>query len=124
MPRLVVRSFAVSLDGFSAAPGQRLEAPFGEDGLRLMSWVLATRSFNEMFGRTGGAATVRQYLKAGLVDELHLVQVPLLLGQGERIFEDLGGVERRHECVELTPSRAVSHLRLVRKARSDPGAAG
>ncbi len=216
MPKLVVRCFAISLDGYSAAPGQSQEAPFGKDGLRLMNWVFATKAFNGLFGRpggeegidndfvaraddnvgagimgrhmfgpppdakdkagwkgwwgenppyhhpvfvltrekkaplameggttfhfvndgiesalkqalaaaqgkdvrlAGGPATVHQYLKAGLVDELHLVQVPLLLGQGERIFEDLGGVEDRYECVEFTPSKAVSHLRLVKKAR-------
>ena len=63
----------------------------------------------------GGAATIRQYLKAGLIDELHLVQVPLLMGHGERIFEGLGGVEQRYECVEFTPSKAASHLRIVKK---------
>lgn len=64
----------------------------------------------------GGAATVRQYLKAGLVDELHLVQVPILFGQGERIFEGLGGIEDRYEVVEFKPSKAVSHLKIVKKA--------
>lgn len=63
----------------------------------------------------GGAATVRQYLKAALVDEMHLVQVPLLLGQGERIFEGLGAVEDRYECKEFIPSKSVSHLRIARK---------
>jgi dihydrofolate reductase len=63
----------------------------------------------------GGAATVRQYLKAGLIDELHLAQAPILLGQGERIFEGLGGVEDLYECVEFIPSKAVSHLRIVKK---------
>jgi dihydrofolate reductase len=215
MPKLVVRSFAISLDGYSAAPGQSQNAPFGKDGLRLMNWAFATRHFSKMFNRpggeegidndfaarsddnigasimgrhmfgpppdvkdkaawkgwwgenppyhhpvfvlthekkapmtmeggttftfindgiesalkqafaaargkdvrlAGGAATVRQYWKAGLIDELHLVQVPQLFGQGERIFEDLGGVESRYECVEFTPSKAVSHLRIVRKA--------
>ena len=58
---------------------------------------------------------MRQYLKAGLVDELHLVQVPILLGQGERIFEGLGGVEDLYECKEFAPSKAVSHLRIVKK---------
>lgn len=214
MPRLVVRSFAISLDGFSAAPGQSQQAPFGRDGLRLMGWAFATKHFSAMFGRGGGAegidndfaarsdenigasilgrhmfgpppdakdkaswkgwwgenppyhhpvfvlthekraplamqggttftfvndgiesalkqafaaakgkdvrlgggaATVRQYLKAGLIDEMHLVQVPVLFGQGERIFEDLGGIESLYECVEFTPSKAVSHLRIVRK---------
>lgn len=64
----------------------------------------------------GGAATVRQYLAAGLVDELHLVQVPILLGQGERVFDGLDGVEERYECVEFKPSEAVVHLRLRKKA--------
>ena len=215
MPKLVVRSFAISLDGFSAKPGQSQQEPFGKDGLKLMNWVFATKFFNSMVGRPGGAEgvdndfmlkadanvgagimgrhmfgppfdvqdkaawkgwwgpnppyhhpvfvlthekkaplemeggttfffvndgiesalkqamaaakgkdvriagganTVRQYLKAGLIDELHLVQVPLLMGQGERIFEGLGGVEDRYECVEFTPSQAVTHLRIVKKS--------
>src|SRR6476660_7027509 len=37
----------------------------------------------------GGAATIRQYLKAGLVDEMHLVQRPVILGRGEPLFEGL-----------------------------------
>ncbi len=64
----------------------------------------------------GGSATLRQYLRAGLIDELHLVQVPLFMGQGERIFEDLGGVESLYTCVEFIPSQAVSHLRIVKKS--------
>lgn len=50
MPKLVVRSFAISLDGFSAAPGQSQEAPFGKDGLRLMSWAWATKHIHAMLG--------------------------------------------------------------------------
>jgi hypothetical protein len=49
------------------------------------------------------------------VDELHLVQVPILMGQGERIFEGLGGVERLYECVESTASKTATHLRIVKK---------
>jgi hypothetical protein len=44
MPRLVVRSFAISLDGYIAAPGQSQEAPFGKVGLRLINWAFATKS--------------------------------------------------------------------------------
>jgi dihydrofolate reductase len=42
----------------------------------------------------GGVATVRQYLQAGLVDEMHLVQSPVLLGRGESLFRgiDLGAL--------------------------------
>lgn len=38
----------------------------------------------------GGAATIRQYLRAGLIDELHLVIAPMLIGRGERLLDDLG----------------------------------
>src|ERR1700733_14324667 len=54
MPKLVVRSFTISLDGFSAAPGQSQEAPFGKDGLRLMDWFFATKTFRNMVGQAGG----------------------------------------------------------------------
>jgi dihydrofolate reductase len=40
----------------------------------------------------GGAATLRQYLAAGLVDELRLHVAPILLGAGERLFDGLTGV--------------------------------
>lgn len=63
----------------------------------------------------GGASTVRQYLKAGLVDELHFVLAPVLLGSGERIFEGLDGLWDRYEIAEYTPSKAVAHVRVVRK---------
>jgi dihydrofolate reductase len=57
---------------------------------------------------------VQQYLRAGLVDELHVVAVPVLLGRGERLFEDLGDALDGWRCVEFTPSATVSHVRLRR----------
>jgi dihydrofolate reductase len=67
----------------------------------------------------GGVATVHQYLRAGLLDELHVVVVPVLLGRGERVFPDglFGGrsdVAAGWRCVEFAPSRAVAHVRLRR----------
>lgn len=215
MPKLVVRCFTISIDGFSAAKGQALDAPFGKDGLRLMNWLLGTQFFARMTGRNGGAegldndfavkseenigatimgrnmfsplrgpwpndewkgwwganppyhhpvfvlshhprasfemeggtrfsfvndgiesaleqafaaargkdvrigggaATVRQYLMAGLVDELHLVLAPVLLGSGERIFEGLDRLSDRYEVAEYVPSKSVAHVRVIRKA--------
>ena len=58
MPKLVARCIAVSLDGFSAAKGQALDAPFGKDGLRLMEWAFATKYFAKMTGNNGGAEGV------------------------------------------------------------------
>jgi len=60
----------------------------------------------------GGAATVRQYLRAGLVDELHVAVVPLLLGDGERLLGD--GVGADLTVAEFVPSPSVAHVRLVR----------
>ena len=62
----------------------------------------------------GGASTVRQYLRAGLVDELHLAVVPILLGDGERLLDDLGASADAYECTELVCSSAVSHVVLTR----------
>jgi dihydrofolate reductase len=57
----------------------------------------------------GGAATVNQYLAAGLVDELRLHVAPVLLGRGERLFDGVGRTE-------LTPI-AVRHTELVTHIR-------
>jgi dihydrofolate reductase len=64
----------------------------------------------------GGASTIQQYLRAGLIDEMHVAIVPVLLGGGERLFDHLDGDTERYECVELISSPAVTHARLVRRA--------
>ena len=61
----------------------------------------------------GGAATIRQYLRAGLVDDLHVAIVPILLGAGERLFGDLGDLPG-YACAELASSSAAAHVRLSR----------
>ena len=62
----------------------------------------------------GGAATVRQFLAAGLVDEIDVAVVPLLLGRGERLFGELDSAED-FVCVEMVASPAVTHIRLARR---------
>ncbi|HEY6530807.1 MAG TPA: dihydrofolate reductase family protein [Acidimicrobiales bacterium] len=62
----------------------------------------------------GGAATVRQYLAAGLVDQLHVVVVPMLIGQGERLFPE-SSPPPAYACVEHTSTDAVTHLRFERR---------
>jgi dihydrofolate reductase len=60
----------------------------------------------------GGANVVQQYLKAGLLDELQIHVVPLLLGDGVRLFEDHVGPERHElECTRVIESPTVTHLR-------------
>ncbi|WBU37859.1 dihydrofolate reductase family protein [Homoserinibacter sp. YIM 151385] len=57
----------------------------------------------------GGPATTNQYLRAGLVDELHLQIAPYLLGSGERLFE---GVEPQQlELIDIRPVSLTTHVR-------------
>ena len=57
----------------------------------------------------GGASTVRQYLRAGLLDELYLHIVPIVLGAGERLLEDVG--DPRLEPVKVVASPRVTHVK-------------
>jgi len=214
MQKLVVRCFALSLDGFSSAEGQSLKEPFGKNGLAIMDWAFQTRTMKAMFGQQGGstgiddsylarafdniganilgrnmfgpvrgpwtdeewkgwwgpnppyhspvfvlthharpslameggttfhfvtdgmesalrqafaaargkdvrlgggATVVRQYLQAGLVDELHLVLTNTLLGSGERLFDGTARIARDYAVVERVASDNVTHVRLARK---------
>ena len=76
------------------------------------------RAFDAAGGRDvvlgGGASTIQQYLRAGLIDEMHLAIVPILLGGGERLFDHLDGGPEGYECVELVSSPSVTHVRLAR----------
>ncbi|AQS69052.1 dihydrofolate reductase family protein [Streptomyces pactum] len=59
----------------------------------------------------GGASTVRQYLGAGLIDELQLHVVPVLLGDGLRLFEGPGAVRRDLEPVRVVGTPLATHLK-------------
>ncbi|GHH04646.1 dihydrofolate reductase family protein [Streptomyces lanatus] len=59
----------------------------------------------------GGASTVRQYLGAGLIDELQLHVVPALLGAGLRLFEGPGAVRRDVEPVRVEATALATHLK-------------
>jgi dihydrofolate reductase len=75
-----------------------------------------SRAFDAAGGRDvrlgGGVATIKDYVRAGLVDEVHVAQVPLLLGAGERLL--VGDAFAGYEVVEFVPSDAVAHYRLER----------
>ena len=62
----------------------------------------------------GGVATIQQYLRAGLIDEMHLAIVPILLGSGERLFDHLDGGPDGYDCVEFVSSPSVAHVRFSR----------
>lgn len=64
----------------------------------------------------GGVATVRQYLQARLVDELHLALGPVLLGRGEALFHGLDLDRLGYECERAVPGERATHMFLRRKA--------
>jgi dihydrofolate reductase len=86
-------------DGIEAALERAYEAANGQD-VRL----------------AGGASTIQQYLRAGLIDEMHLAYSPLLLGSGERLFEGLDNAPSGYEIAEFVSTPAALHVRLVRKS--------
>lgn len=63
----------------------------------------------------GGAGTIRQYLQAGLVDELHVAISPILLGRGEPLFQGIDLAALGYRVKEHVPSAAAMHLVLVRE---------
>jgi len=63
----------------------------------------------------GGAATVRQYLQAGLVDEMHLVVSPVLLGQGERLFDGIDLASQGFKVAQNTATPKATHY-VLRKS--------
>ena len=62
----------------------------------------------------GGAATVRQYLQAGRIDELHLALRPVLLGQGEPLFAGLDLRALGYRCGKSIHGERATHVYLVR----------
>lgn len=214
MSRLLVRSFAMSLDGFGAGPDQSADDPLGRGGMELHRWFLPTRTFQsrhgdgdgttgidddfaargfenlgawimgrnmfgpvrgpwpdgtwkgwwgpnppyhvpvfvlthhardplEMEGGTtfhfvtdgietalerareaagdrdirigGGAATIRQYLAAGLVDEMHIAVSPVLLGRGEPLFAGLDLPALGYDVAEHVATEAATHVVISKR---------
>ncbi|MEA2827212.1 MAG: hypothetical protein QOG43_1651 [Actinomycetota bacterium] len=90
---------------------------FVDDGIEAVLERAVAAAAGEDVRIGGGASTVQQYLKAGLIDDLHVVVVPILLGSGERLFENLDGGPPGYECVEFAPSPAVAHARFAPSGR-------
>jgi dihydrofolate reductase len=91
-------TFHFVTDGIEAALARAREAAKGQD-VRL----------------GGGVATIQQYLRARLIDELHLAISPTLLGSGENLFAGLDAAALGYHCIEQVPSANVTHVILARK---------
>lgn len=62
----------------------------------------------------GGPTTVRAFLGAGLVDHLHVVQVPILLGRGIRLWDDLEALEQHYAVEVVTAPSGATHITFTR----------
>jgi dihydrofolate reductase len=211
MARLRVHNFSISLDGYGAGAAQSLENPLGVGGEQLHEWFVATRTFQQIYGRTEGTtgaddefagrgfrnvgawilgrnmfgpirgpwpddawkgwwgddppyhadvfvlthhprasipmaggttfhfvtdgihaaldraraaakgrdvqlgrgvATIQQYLRAGLIDELHFAIAPVLLGSGEHLLAGIDLPKLGYRCVEHVPAPGATHVVL------------
>jgi dihydrofolate reductase len=90
-------TFHFVTDGIHAALTRAAEAANGQD-VRL----------------GGGVSTIRQYLSAGLIDEMHLAISPVLLGTGEHLFEGIDAQKLGYRCTEHVPTPNATHVVLTK----------
>ena len=64
----------------------------------------------------GGVATIQQYLRARLLDELHLAFAPVLLGSGEALFGGVDLAALGYDVTERVPTEAATHIVLTKRA--------
>jgi dihydrofolate reductase len=60
-------------------------------------------------------ATIRQYLRAGLIDELHLAIAPVLLGAGEHPSAGIDAAKLGYSCTEHVPTAEATHVVLAKR---------
>jgi len=84
-------------DGIEAALEQAVQTANGQD-VRL----------------GGGMATIRQFLRAGLIDEMHFVIAPVLLGSGEHLLADIDALRLGYHCTEHVPTPKATHVVITK----------
>ena len=90
-------TFHFVTDGIHAALSRATEAANGQD-VRL----------------GGGVATIRQYLRAGLVDEMHVAISPILLGSGEHLFAGIDVPKLGYRCTEHVATPGATHVVIAK----------
>jgi dihydrofolate reductase len=90
-------TFHFVTDGIHAALQRATEAANGQD-IQLM----------------GGVSTIRQYLSAGLIDDVHFAIAPILLGAGEHLFGGIDTLKLGYRCTEHVPTTNATHVVLTK----------
>jgi dihydrofolate reductase len=91
-------TFHFVTDGINSALQRATEAAGGQD-VRL----------------GGGIAAIRQYLRAGLIDEMHLAIAPVLLGSGEHLLAGIDAPRLDYECVEHVSTPNATHVVIAKR---------
>jgi dihydrofolate reductase len=63
----------------------------------------------------GGPSTIREFLAADLIDQMHVAIVPIVLGRGERLWDGLENLELRFNAEAVTSPSGVTHLTFTRR---------
>jgi dihydrofolate reductase len=89
---------------------------FVADGIK-PALARATEAANGLDIRLGGGvATIRQYLQAELIDEMHLAISPVLLGSGEHLLAGIDAARLGYQCTEHVATAAAMHVVLTKRA--------
>lgn len=94
----------VSLDGYMAGPNRGPGNPLGDGG----PTIHAARGKDVRV--SGGVDTIRQYLRAGLIDDITLHIAPVLLDDGQRLFDASGPADVQLEQQSVSSSALVTHI--------------
>lgn len=63
----------------------------------------------------GGATMLREFLAAGLIDQMHMVVVPIVLGRGVRLWDGVEGLEKDYAIEAVSSPSGVTHLTFARR---------
>lgn len=78
---------------------------------------VAREAAGDLDTRIGGGVTVaREFIAAGLVDHIHLVQVPIVLGRGARLWDGLESLESHYDIEAVSTPSGVTHLTFTRRS--------
>jgi dihydrofolate reductase len=127
MTRLRVDCFSISLDGYGAGlcahplsagvdhDGRGTTYHFVTDGIHAALKRATAAANGKDIRLSGGVATIRQYLQAGLIDQLHLAIAPILLGSGEHLLAGIDTRKLGYALTEHVQTAKATHLVLTKQ---------